>query len=191
MRIKTICLIVMAMLFTICLTSETFAGPKKKKPKHPPKKKVVLKSRHAAKPKVIVKLPSGHKKIVVKGNPYYHHAGVWYKHGPSGYKVIRAPRNARVKVLPVGYSTVVVKDVHYFHYYGTYYRLDKGSKEYYVVDAPVETPNKDVLTLYDGDVLKGRYLGGSEDIVEFQVGDDVYEIDASEIVSIHFEPPSE
>jgi Family of unknown function (DUF6515) len=191
MRFRTAGIIIMAMLFTFSLTSESFAGPKKKKPKHPPKRKVVIKSRHVAKPKVFVKLPSGHKKINVKGNPYYHHAGVWYKHGASGYKIIKAPRGARITVLPVGHTIVVVGKVKYFHYYGTYYRHDLDSKEYYVVDTPVETPTTDILTLYDGDVLNGRYLGGNEEKVEFQVGDDVYEIDASEIVSIHFEPPSE
>jgi len=191
MKLKATLAIIALIAVTLLFPAQSFAGKKVKVVKHKPHKTVVVKKRHHAKPKVMVKLPVHHKKILVKGNPYYVHAGVWYKHGPSGYTVIKAPHGARLKVLPNGYRKVVFGGVIYFNYYGTYYRHDPVVKEYYVVDTPPSAVTQDVVTLYDGDELKGTYLGGDNDKIEFQVGEEVYEVEVSDIVSIHFEPPDD
>jgi len=190
MKAKLSAFLILMIVIALMLPQGTLAGNKPKRaPK--PKKKVVLTSRHKAKPKVIVKLPPKHKKIVVKEKNFFFHAGAWYKHGPAGYKVVVAPRGARIKVLPANHRIIIVGGKKFFHYYGTYYLYDTTAAEYYVVDAPVEKQTADILTLVDGEVLHGRYLGGNDETVEFLVGDDVHEISVTDIVSLLFEPPSE
>ncbi len=191
MRIKLNWILVFAVLAAIVVSTEGLAERRVVVRKGPKRTHVVVKKRHVVRPHVVTALPPQHIKVVVKDNDYFFHSGAWYTHGPAGYKLIIAPRGARVKVLPVGYAVVVIGGINYYHYYGAYYRFDDQTAEYYVVDPPEEVQTTDVLYLVDGDILKGTYLGGNEDTVQFQVGEDVNEIDLTDIVSISFEPPSE
>lgn len=192
MKSKLYALVMVLILGSLLLPADAWAGRKVKKAAKPAKKKtVVVTSRHAARPTAANTLPAGHKKVMVKGSPFYLNAGIWYSHGPSGYVVVAAPAGARIKMLPANHTTVVVRGVTYYHYYGAYYRYDRDGDEYYVVEAPVEPQREDIATLIDGEVMRGRYLGGDENTVEFQVGEDIYIIDVTDIVSILFEPPSD
>jgi hypothetical protein len=182
-------LVMVLTIGSLLLSTDAWAGKKVKKVVTPTKKKtVVVTSRHTEKPPAVASLPASHKKVTVKGSPFYYNAGVWYNHGPSGYVIVAAPIGARIVKLPASHTTVVVGGVTYYHYYGAYYRCDRDRNEYYVVEAPVEPQREDIATLIDGEVMRGRYLGGDESTVEFQVGDEVYIIDVTDIVSILFEP---
>jgi hypothetical protein len=191
MKSKLNLIVIVALLAAVVVSTEGLAGRKVVVRKGPKRTHVVVKNRHVVRPHVVSALPLQHVKVVIKDKDYFFHAGSWYAHGPDGYKLIVAPRGARVKVLPVGYAVVVIGGINYYHYYGAYYRFDDQTAEYYVADPPEETQTTDVLYLVDGNVLKGTYLGGNEDTVQFQVGEDVNEIDLTDIVSISFEPPSE
>lgn len=191
MKTKINLLVVLVLLATLTLSIAAFAGRRVVVRKGPKKTTVVVKKRHVARPHVVVKLPAHHTKVVVRDRDYFYHAGVWYGSGPNGYRLIAAPRGARVRVLPVGYSLAVIGGVTYYHYYGNYYQLDDKTSEYYVVDPPESQQTTDIVYLVDGEVLRGTYLGGNEETIDFQVGDDVNEIDLTDIVSISFEPPSE
>jgi len=191
MKSKSIVLGTLVVMMLAGLVSETEAGKRKKRIVKRPVPRKVIKKRHHAAPIVLKSLPSGHVKIVVGRGHRYYHRGVFYRHGPNGYTVTVAPRGARVKLLPVGYTTVVVKGVHYYHYYGAYYRYLDDDHVYVVVEPPVEVATADVVTLVDGDSLKGTFLGGSETTIDFEIDGEVWEIDLVEIVSITFEPPSE
>jgi uncharacterized protein YgiM (DUF1202 family) len=63
---------------------------------------------------------------------------VFYKKGPGGYAVVRAPLGAVVMRLPVGYRTMIVAGVTYFLFAGVYYC--KASSGYVVVKAPQPVP---------------------------------------------------
>ena len=191
MKFKLLTLLAPLIAVVLLLPADSFAAQKKKKVVVQPKKKTVVVSRHKAKPNLLVKLPTGHKKVVVSGKNYYFHAGAWYNHSPSGYKLITAPIGARIKVLPAGYTVVVHSGIRYYHYYGAYYLYDADSREYCVVDKPIESTSADIITLIDGEIMYGRYMGGDDDSVEFLVEDDLYEIAVEDIVSILFEPPSD
>ena len=187
MKLKTALFIISLIAVALFFPGQSFAGNRVKVVKHSPNKTVVVKNHPRAKQKVIVTLPVHHKKVMYKGTPYYVHNGVWYKYGSDGYTVIRAPRGARLTVLPDGHRTVVIAGIKYFYYYGTYYVYDPGVKDYCVVDAPPSVATNDVVKLTDGDQLSGTFLGGDDETVEFQVGEEIYQLDVSDIVSIHFE----
>ena len=191
MKLKTTLFIILLMAVALFFPTQSFAGNRVKVVKYGSNKTVVVKNHPRAKTKVLVTLPVHHKKVMYKGAPYYVHNGVWYKNGPAGYTVIRAPRGARLTVLPDGHRTVVIAGIKYFYYYGTYYVYDPSVRDYCVVDAPPSVASNDVVKMADGDQMSGTFLGGNDETVEFQVGEEIYQLDVSDIVSIHFEQSDE
>ena len=192
MKTRLVSVIMLIAIILASAPSDLTAGRYiKKKVVKNKQKKTIVKKKPAKRTVVVTKLPAGHKKIIVHKNPFYFTKGVWYKKGSSGYVVVRAPLGARIKALPIGYTVVVRANIKYYHYYGAYYKYDPDNKEYYVVEALTEVQDYDVITLTDGEILKGCYLGGNEETVEFQVDEDVYVIDISDIESILYEPPSD
>jgi len=188
LKVAILGLAVGAMLLALPAVMEA-QRPKGARVVHKPAKRHVVRSRHLVHRKVVAKPPAGHAKVVVRGRPYVYHHGVFYRHGSSGYVVIRGPVGARVRVLPPRFRTVVVGPTTYYHYYGTYYEYDSDAKEYVVVDTPVEEQEGDVLTLVEGETLAGRFVGASEAAIEFEVDGEIQEIPIEEVVSISFEPP--
>jgi hypothetical protein len=85
---------------------------------------------------MVTHLPRGHKTVHVGKMKYFHHNGVFYKRGPSGYVVIAAPIGAVVVGLPAGYLTIAVNGSTYYAYAGIYYR--KVPSGYVVVEPPQE-----------------------------------------------------
>lgn len=191
MKTKLNLMVVAVLVAAMLISVAAFAGKKVVVHKGPKKTTVVVRNRHVVRPHVVTALPPKHIRVVVRDKDYFFHAGIWYAHGPEGYRLIAAPRGARVKVLPVGYALVTVGGLTYYHYYGNYYCFDDHTAEYYVVDPPEEAQTTDVMHLVNGDVLKGTYLGGDDGKVKFQVGEEVNEVDLADVVSISFEPPSD
>lgn len=79
-------------------------------------------------------LPSGHRKVLVRGAPFYFNAGVFYRTSPSGYVVVKAPLGARINALPLGYISFSLGVKRYYHVNGTYYFKENNS--YVVVENP-------------------------------------------------------
>ncbi|WP_281559819.1 DUF6515 family protein [Thalassomonas sp. RHCl1] len=79
-------------------------------------------------------LPSGYRKLLVRGTPFYFNAGVFYRTSPSGYVVVKAPLGARVHTLAPGYVSFTLGVKRYFHVNATYYLKEKDS--YVVVEKP-------------------------------------------------------
>ncbi len=84
--------------------------------------------------KVIVKPPVGYKTIRRGGARYFYHRGIYYRKGPSGFVVVRAPIGAVVPALAVGFITSLVGGLTYYYYGGVYYQ--KAPSGYVVVKAP-------------------------------------------------------
>lgn len=85
--------------------------------------------------RAVVRLPIGYRSIRVGGHDYYHHNGIFYRRGPSGYLVVRPPFGAVVLSLPLGFAALVLAGVTYYLYEGIYYqRVPSG---YVVVEPPV------------------------------------------------------
>lgn len=85
---------------------------------------------------VIKVLPHGHKRVVVKGVPYYYHRGVFYRSGANGYVVVDAPLGFRIGVLPDGYTKIRVGTGAVYYHNGNYFTWDPALKSYVVVAAP-------------------------------------------------------
>ncbi len=144
-------------------------------------------ARHHA--KVVQRLPDHHVRVSVGDGSFYFHAGVFYRRAPSGYSIVGGPIGARVKVLPRGHRTLVIGGLDYYFYFGTYYRYLPDERIYVVVSPPVEMLTTDVIYLLDGESMAGRFVGGSETVVKFEIEGEIHHVPVSEIVSIHFEPP--
>jgi hypothetical protein len=181
---SSLLLVVLLGVFIMALPSEISAKRKVivKPPRRPPVK--------------VVKLPPAHKKITVGGFHYFYHHGVFYKKGPKDYVVVKAPVGARLKVLPAGYVTVHVGKVPYYRYYGTYYVYDHDEEVYVVTEPPEEVESSeevalDQMVLIDGTTIEGVYMGGTKNIVQFEVEGEIKDIPVEEIVSIHYAPATE
>jgi len=87
---------------------------------------------------VIVNLPAGHRTVYVGRSRYFYRSGVFYRPGPSGYVVVRAPIGAVIAAPPAGCRTVVVGSATYYDYNGDYYQNTPGG--YVVVEAPTVVP---------------------------------------------------
>lgn len=79
-------------------------------------------------------LPHGYAEVRVGPDRYYYHRGVYYRPGPHGYYVVRAPRGAYVRVLPPYYSRVYVGGVFYYRSGDVFYQTYRDG--YVVVDPP-------------------------------------------------------
>ena len=156
-----------------------------------PSKTIVVKNRKAHSQKNVVSLPAGHKTFAAGGISYYYHGGKFYRKNSTGFAVVTGPVGLRIKVLPAGHWTVYVGSVPFYYYYGTYYRFDPDTEEYIVVDAPEEEEDADVVRMTGGSKLVGRFLGGNEDTIEFNVEGKVYEIPINDVLSISFEQVNE
>ncbi len=142
---------------------------------------------------VVVNLPAERTRIVVGGREYFYSRGVFYRPGPRGYWVSRAPIGAHVRVLPPGYVSLSVGGGPFFFYYGTYYRLDPVRRDYVVVEPPegASAPQTmDRINLANGQTIDGTYVGGTASIVQVNVDGKIQEIPIDQIISIEFAPPA-
>ena len=121
--------VILVGLFVITLVFAEHALASRRHPRVP------VAPRHGT---VIVDLPSGHRTVYVGRSRYFYRSGVFYRHGPSGYVVVRAPLGAVIAAPPAGYRTVVVGGATYYDYNGDYYQNTPGG--YVVVEAPTVVP---------------------------------------------------
>ena len=81
-----------------------------------------------------VPLPHGYLDVVVGREHYYSYRGTFYRRGPHGFVVVRAPRGAILRELPPHCARIYVGRVVYYRYGDVYYQaVPQG---YVVVDAP-------------------------------------------------------
>jgi hypothetical protein len=82
-----------------------------------------------------IPLPHGYVEVAVGRQRYYTHRGVFYRRGPHGLMVVRAPRGAILRELPPHCARIYVGNVLFFRYGDVYYQPVRAG--YVVVDAPV------------------------------------------------------
>jgi Family of unknown function (DUF6515) len=81
-----------------------------------------------------VPLPHGYLDVVVGHEHYYSYRGTFYRRGPRGFVVVRAPRGAMLRELPPHCARIYVGRVVYYRFGDVYYQaVPQG---YVVVDAP-------------------------------------------------------
>ena len=120
------------VVVSLWIVTLTFTGNALADRRHP---RVPVAPRHG---EVFVNLPAGHRTVYVGRSRYFYGSGVFYKHGPSGYVVIRAPIGAVIAAPPSGCRTVVVGGATYYAYNGDYYQ--NAPAGYVVVQSPPVVP---------------------------------------------------
>jgi hypothetical protein len=81
-----------------------------------------------------VPLPNGYLDVVVGREHFYSHRGIFYRRGPHGLMVVRAPRGAVVRVLPPRCARIYAGNVIYYRFGDVYYQpVPQG---FMVVDPP-------------------------------------------------------
>lgn len=81
-----------------------------------------------------VPLPHGYLDVVVGHEHYYSYRGTFYRRGPHGFMVVRAPRGAFVRELPPHCARIYVGGVVYYRFGDVYYQ--PAREGFVVVDAP-------------------------------------------------------
>ncbi|MDP8287296.1 MAG: hypothetical protein RAP03_11500 [Candidatus Electryonea clarkiae] len=148
----------------------------------------------------LLHLPDGYNSFHYNGHEYFHHRGVYYRHGLDGYYVSHAPIGYYVTYLPYGCYNFWYHDMWYYHYYGAYYWYDDVLEVYIIIENPVpeDEPDKpdipgssifDVVQIFDGSTVEGYFVGGTNSTVLFQAIGDTLEIPISNIISITFAQP--
>ena len=86
--------------------------------------------------RAVRELPRGHIRVMVRGVPYYWHAGWFYRPVRRGYVVVAPPIGAFVPWLPFECQVVWFGARAYFHADGVYYMAVPGAFGYVVVEPP-------------------------------------------------------
>jgi hypothetical protein len=82
-----------------------------------------------------IPLPYGYAEVVVGREHFYHYRGNFYRRGPHGFVMVRAPRGAVIRELPPRCARIYVGNVVYYRYGDVFYCAGPGG--YVVVDPPV------------------------------------------------------
>lgn len=83
----------------------------------------------------IAVLPLGHRRIVVRGAPYFYYEGAYYRPEGKSYVVVAPPVGAVVEAVPAGCVAVKSGNVVYHHCAGTFYSPATGG--FVVVETPI------------------------------------------------------
>ena len=129
-----------AVIAALIITSTVWAEPRGRQGNHD----------YPSQGKVYRDISPQHQTAKAGKERYYFHKGVYYRHDPKGYRVVRPPRGTTVHRLPSGFETLVVAGITYFLLAGIYYR--SAPTGYVVVDAPV-TPAPAPTSTVNGDVV--------------------------------------
>jgi hypothetical protein len=140
---------------------------------------------------VVKQIPEKAEKIIVEGNPYFMHEGIYYRKDKTGYRIVKPPHGTQVKRLPNGARVIRRPDNIYYFYFNTYYRYDPRMDIYIVINNPEWADldyYSDRLSMINGSVLIGRYAGGDRDYVHFIFNGELKRIRVEEIISLEFAP---
>lgn len=174
-------LLILLLVSGLCFGDVKIINNTSKSKNKPEKKKEYL----------VKNLPQEAEKVEVEGKPYFRKNGIYYIEGKTGYKIVRPPYGMKVKHLPNGVRIIRHHDTNYYYYYNTYYSYDARQDIYIVVKTPdwaYEDYKDDKLSLMNGSVLIGKYLGGNSDEVYFLFNGEKNRYPVEEVISIEFAP---
>ncbi|HTY08072.1 MAG TPA: DUF6515 family protein, partial [Candidatus Edwardsbacteria bacterium] len=147
---------------------------------------------HDNKVTVVPRLPHEYRSFKFHDDPFFFWGGHFYRRHPHGYIVARPPIGARIDFLPEGWTIVHFGLRPYYFWDGLYFDYLPSEKVYVVVEQPSGTAEalaNDRISLTDGSVMVGTFIGGTKSVVQFQVDGEVKEIARERIISIQFAQP--
>jgi hypothetical protein len=122
-------------------------------------------------PRVITRLPDGHRDYYWNGNRYYFHSGHWYRPYGSSFVTVGVPFGLFVGTLPGIYSSFWYGGTRYFYSDNVYYEYEPVRRGYVVVRSPYGDDEEDEYDSVDGD---GLYIYPARGQSEQQQADDRY-----------------
>jgi hypothetical protein len=87
-------------------------------------------------PRVVERLPSGHRDYYWNGNRYYTYGGYWYRPYGSSFISVGIPFGLFVTTLPGIYSSFWIDGTRYFYADRTYYVYEPARRGYVVTHSP-------------------------------------------------------
>lgn len=87
-------------------------------------------------PRVVTRLPDGHRDYYWNGNRYYFHSGHWYRPYGSSFVTVGVPFGLFVGTLPGLYSSFWYGGTRYFYADHVYYEYEPVRRGYVVVRSP-------------------------------------------------------
>jgi len=91
---------------------------------------------HSPRPRVVERLPSGHRDYYWNGNRYYTYGGYWYRPYGSSFISVGIPFGLFVGTLPGIYSSFWIDGTRYFYADHTYYVYEPVRRGYVVTHSP-------------------------------------------------------
>ncbi|CAM3700861.1 hypothetical protein CCOS865_00711 [Pseudomonas reidholzensis] len=88
----------------------------------------------------VERFPDRYWKVPYRGQDYFYSGGYWYRPNGPGYVVVRPPYGVRVNYLPSYAREVWLSGALFFLVADTYYQYQADSREYVVVNPPVNVP---------------------------------------------------
>ncbi|MCB2190907.1 MAG: SH3 domain-containing protein [Deltaproteobacteria bacterium] len=107
--------------------------------------------------------PPGHRRVVVRGAPYYFWGGRYYRPWRGGYMSVFPPVGLVISVLPPGFRVMVFGGINYYLYNGIYYRPAPGG--YVVVSPPAAVPAQTVVSAPTGVVAPAQGSSGTATVI--------------------------
>jgi len=84
------------------------------------------------------RLPRGQVRVSVGATRYSYYDGMFFRPLRPGYVVVSAPIGVHVRTLPRGYLSFAIGPRSYFYVNSTFFLWDDVSRDYVVVEEPVE-----------------------------------------------------
>jgi hypothetical protein len=135
-------------------------------------------------PRVVERLPSGHRDYYWNGNRYYAYGGHWYRPYGSSFVTVGVPFGLFVPVLPGLYTSFWFGSTRYFYADNTYYVYEPARRGYVVTRSPYGDDEE-----YDdqgsGDDL---YIYPARGQSEQQQADDRYQCHRWAAQESHYDP---
>ncbi len=142
---------------------------------------------HDRRPRVVERLPSGHRNYYWNGNRYYSYGGRWYRPYGGSYIAIGIPFGLFVTTLPGYYTSFWFDGTRYFYSDHTYYVYDSDRRGYVVSHSPYGDDDQDEYSDSAGPADQ-LYVYPAKGQSEQQQADDRYECHRWAVDQAHYDP---
>ncbi len=136
-------------------------------------------------PRVVTRLPDGHRDYYWNGNRYYFHSGHWYRPYGSTFVTVGIPFGLFVGSLPGLYSSFWYGGTRYFYADHMYYEYEPVRRGYVVVRSPYGSDDEEYNDDAQGDDL---YIYPARGQSEQQQADDRYACHRWAAQESHYDP---
>jgi hypothetical protein len=181
---------ILSLISSFVFLTKTFAQERRE---HTERREHIERMEHP--PVRVSHQPQNYMGVVVGSRRYFYNGGSFYIRARGGYNVVAAPIGAMIRVLPEGFVSLRIGEMDYYCFNGIYYNYLPDQACYVVVEKPAGADNVvdlklDQVKMYDGTTVEGVFQGATDSTITLKVGDNIRDINISDIISITFAPPT-